>query len=246
MKKSFKFSLLLFLISIISISQTKDSRQKFRIGFNGSKIDHRQILLTIDERTCDKFDWGFDGEIYQLFEDDFYWMIEGKKYVIQATNSISIDKEIPIGVSSSGGAVTIKVDALENQDESLKVCLLDKETGETYDIQNSLFKIELPKGIYNNRFVITFKNVNSINTTPNFIAQDLQIQYDMYNSVIKVSSSINIVEMSMVNLYNSIGQHIKSWPASQSLEYSLVAKPGVYFVQTVTSRGNLTKKILIN
>lgn len=246
MKKSFKFSLLLFLISIISISQTKDSRQKFRIGFNGSKIDHRQILLTIDERTCDKFDWGFDGEIYQLFEDDFYWMIEGKKYVIQATNSISIDKEIPIGISSSGGEISIKVDALENEDESLRVYLLDKETSKTYDIQKSLFKIELPKGIYDNRFVITFKSVNSINSTSKFIAQDLQIQYDTYSSVIKVSSNEKTIEMSMVNLYTSIGQLVKSWPSTQNFEYAFEAKPGVYIVQTITNKGNLTKKIIIN
>lgn len=245
MKKSFKFSLLFFLISIMSISQTKDNRQKFRIGFDGSKIDHRQILLTIDERTCDQFDWGYDGEIYELFEDDFYWIIEGKKYVIQATNSISVDKEIAIGINSSGGEVTIKVDALENSTEKLCVFLKDKEAQKVYDIQNNEFKLDLPKGTYNDRFVITFKSSSVIEVNPQFVAKDLNIQYESLNSSIKVAVNSNLLEIVGVNLYSSIGQHIKSWQTNINSNYAIDAEPGVYFVQTVTSKGNFTKKILI-
>ncbi len=134
-----------------------DLRPKYRIGFNAPQIDHRQILLTIDENTTDGFDWGYDAQIYQIFNDDMYWVLDGEKYVIQATNSIAVGKEIALGIITiEGGAITIGVDALENPIEGIKVCLKDKELNIVYDIQEEDYQITLPAGEYHDRYVITF------------------------------------------------------------------------------------------
>jgi len=144
------------LTSIKSIN-TDDLRPKYRIGFNAPQIDHRQILLTIDENTTDGFDWGYDAQIFQMFNDDMYWVLDDKKYVIQATNSITIGKEIALGIITvEGGAITIGVDAIENPIEGIKVCLKDKELNLIYEIQETDYQITLPAGEYLDRYTIIF------------------------------------------------------------------------------------------
>ena len=140
----------------------EDLRRKFRIGFDAPQIDHRQLLLTMDENTTDGYDWGYDAEIYELFNDDMYWLIDQKKYVIQATNDIVIGKEIPLGiVTVEGGTISIGVDALENPIDGIRVCILDKELNIIRDIQESVYQITLPAGEYHNRFAITFVSIDT-------------------------------------------------------------------------------------
>jgi hypothetical protein len=247
MKKAVLFTLAI-IITTLSFSQMKDTRQKFRIGFDGDKIDYRQILLTIDENTTDDVDWGYDGEMYQVFEDDMFWVIKDKKYVIQATNQIHVDKEIPLGIISSGGEIAIKVDALENPCETMVVYLKDKELNEVYEIQNETYKITLPAGEYTNRFAITFKECKKEIEEPIFVIKDLDIHYDGLNSRI-ILNNPNEVTLASVNLYNSIGQHIKSWDSNSHANYIDIpvnVKPGVYFLQSITDIGKSTKKIVVN
>ncbi|WP_372795608.1 LamG domain-containing protein, partial [Lutibacter sp.] len=143
--------------NIVTANRT-DLRPKFRIGFDAPAINHRQLLLTIDENTSDAVDWGYEAEIYEIISDDMYWMIDSKKYVIQATNSLSLDKEIPLGIETKeGGAMKIKVDALENVAENTSIYILDNLTGETYNITNQTFEINLEAGEYKERFVLTFQ-----------------------------------------------------------------------------------------
>ena len=78
-----------------------DLRPKFRIGFDAPQINHRQILLTLDENTTDAVDWGYDAEMPEVFDDDMYWVINDKKYVIQATNEFGFDKEIPFNINGN-------------------------------------------------------------------------------------------------------------------------------------------------
>lgn len=249
MKKTILFTLLLSVITTWSFSQMTDTRQKFRIGFEGDKIDYRQILLTIDENTCDGVDWGYDGEMYQVFEDDMYWVINDKKYVIQATNKIYIDKEIPIGVITSGGEIAIKVDALENPCETMRVLLKDKKLNKIYEIQDEAFKTTLPAGEYKDRFVITFKScAKPVEDVPEYLAQDLDIYYDGLNSRI-VLNNPDKVELTSVNMYNSIGQHIKTWESNSkayAINIPVNVQPGIYFLQSISEYGKNTKKIMVN
>ncbi|SDW06373.1 Por secretion system C-terminal sorting domain-containing protein [Lutibacter oricola] len=144
-----------------------DERPKFRIGFDAPQIDHRQLLLTIDPNTTDGVDYGYDAEMYQMIEDDMYWLLDSNKYVIQATNEVIIDKEIPLGIiMSASGNIEIKVDELENPMSDLVVYLKDLELNKFYNIQDSVFRTILPQGEHHSKFVITFKSVDYINETP--------------------------------------------------------------------------------
>lgn len=157
MTKTKLLSLLLLTIGFFSFSQQSDIRPKFRIGFDAPKIDHRQILLTVDKRASYDIDWGFDALMYQIFSDDMYWVLENKKYVIQAVDTINFEKQIALGVQTlTGGAITIKIDKLENVSEEMSIFLVDKETNTLYNLRKINYTTTLPAGEYLNKYAIVF------------------------------------------------------------------------------------------
>jgi hypothetical protein len=146
---------------------TEDTRPKYRIGFDAPQINHRQLLLTIDENTTDGVDWGYDGRIPQIIADDMYWLIDEGKYVIQATNTVSIGKELSlVVVTTNGGAITIKIDTLEFPVSGLVVALKDKTLNTIKNLEEGAYEVTLPAGEYNNRFSIIFLKREEVLITP--------------------------------------------------------------------------------
>jgi len=205
------------------------------------------LLLTIDEKTTDGIDWGYDAKIYQTFEDDMYWVVDENKYVIQATNSISLDKEIPLGIQTKeGGTISINVDALENVPENTSIYIKDTTTGETYDITNQAFEIMLEAGDYNNRFVLAFqprlKTLEEVSL--------LEGVHIFMNNTISELQLNKIVDTNILNasLFNLLGQQVKTWNIESNerlISLPLKIATGVYIVRVNTSTGMLTKKIII-
>ena len=259
------------LISTKSVNGD-DLRPKYRIGFNAPQINHRQILLTVDENTTDGFDWGYDAQIFQIFNDDMYWVLNNKKYVIQATNSIAIGKEIALGVITvEGGAITIGVDAIENPIEGIKVCLKDKELNLIYDIQEADYQITLPAGEYNDRYTIIFVSTETnlgedivaggdanISNNEDYVispivneSMTLKDNFLMY--VTNGSNILNIknnqsIKVNNLILYNRLGQITQIWDKNLNTEKLLLpvnVKQGIYIIQATTEKGIIAKKIFI-
>lgn len=274
MTKTILLSFVLLAVGLLSYSQQSDMRPKFRIGFDAPKIDHRQILLTVDKRASYGIDWGFDALMYQVFEDDMYWVLENKKYVIQAFDSIIFEKEIALGVQTlTGGAIAIKIDKLENVSEEMGVFLMDKETNTLYNLRKNDYTATLPAGEYLNKYAIVFKTKNAApdpdenavlvtedidasftDTSEILVANEPEIAYpaiDMYLNT--MNSSIIIknpqsVEVNTVVLYSMLGQKMQSWEINtntQILNIPNMPKPGVYVLHAHTQNGKITKKIAI-
>jgi hypothetical protein len=225
-----------------------DLRPKFRIGFDAPKINHRQILLTLDKNTTDAVDWGYDAKMYQFFDDDMYWVLNDKKYVIQATNKFGIDKEIPIGIQTkNGGLIRIKIDALENADEYTSIYIKDNLTGETHDITHQYFEINLEAGEYQNRFLLVFQpRLKTIEEVTLFDG----VHIYMNNSISELQlNKIVDTEILNVSLFNYLGQQLKTWSINTDerlISLPIKITPGVYIVKVVTTTGKLNKKIIIN
>ena len=226
-----------------------DTRPKFRIGFDAPKIDHRQLLLTIDESGTDGYDWGYDAEIFEIFEDDMYWMIEDKKYVIQVTNVVEVNKEIPIGVITTvGGLINIKVDELENMVDDLVVYLKDHDTNEEFDITNIGYEVDLPAGEYNNKYSVTFKSSKSLSVENESLNNDMSIFFSESEKSIIINNS-NLVKVNAVTIFNMLGQSVKTFKVNElSNRYALPVnvKAGIYLVKIETDEGLFTKKLLLN
>jgi len=237
---------------------SEDLRSKFRIGFDAPKISHRQILLGIDERASNGVDWGFDAEIYEIFADDMYWVLDNKKYVIQGTNAIGLNSEVPLGIQlSKTGVVTVKIDALENVDDDTSIYLKDKLTGESFNMKDKPVQLNLTAGKYTDRFVIVFK-------TQKLMAEDVKtevlvpavaqpiiegIHVFMNNAMkelqIKNNSTYEILSVALIN---SLGQTVKTWNSNfkiRTISLPVNTETGVYLVQLNTKNGKVVKKIII-
>tara|TARA_R110001583_G_scaffold35585_3_gene118229 strand:+ start:24703 stop:29169 length:4467 start_codon:yes stop_codon:yes gene_type:complete len=231
----------------------KDRRPKIRIGFDAPQIDHRQLLLTIDKKTTDKLDWGYDGEMYQIFNDDMYWMVDDKKLAIQATNKIRKHKEIPLGiVTVEGGTINIKIDTLENVNTRVKFYIKDNETGRIHSINKKSFSIQLEAGEYHNRFSLVFNPGKRIKPIKPHRKGELNTNFLIYmnndTSEVEIQKPMEEV-IENINLYNYLGQLLNSW--NQNLQQEIINLPvnqssGVYILQIISQNGNTSKKIIIN
>ncbi|TXE20309.1 DUF3494 domain-containing protein [Psychroserpens burtonensis] len=225
-----------------------DLRPKFRIGFDAPKISHREVLLTLDDNTTDAVDWGYDAEMYEVFDDDMYWVLDDKKYVIQATNNFGIDKEIPLGIQTlEGGLVSIKVDGLENAEDYTSLYIKDNVTGETHDITNQNFSINLDAGVYQNRFFLVFQpNLNIIEEET--LLDGIQIYMNNSISELQLNRIVG-TKILNVSLFNYLGQEVKAWSINtdeQSISLPIQLYSGSYIVIVETTTGKVNKKIIIN
>lgn len=236
-----------------------DFRPKFRIGFDAPKISHRQLLFTIDERATKAVDWGFDAEIYEIFADDMYWMLNNKKYVIQAANAVGLNSEVPLGIQlSKTGIATVKIDALENVDDDTSIYLKDKLTGESFNMRDKPVQLNLTAGKYADRFVLVFK-------TQKLVAEDVVAEVLIPATAQPVIEGMHVFmnnalgelqiknnsteEITSVVLINAVGQTVNTW--NSNFNTIIISLPvntatGVYLVQINTKKGTASKKIVVD
>jgi hypothetical protein len=142
---------------------TEDTRPKYRIGFEAPQINHRQLLLTIDENATDGVDIDFDGELTLMQADDMYWLINGGRYIVQGTNTLQSYKEFPLGIiTTKGGEITINIDVIENPVIGLKVYLKDNNLGSLHNLEESNYVTTLNAGEHNNRFSLLFLSETTV------------------------------------------------------------------------------------
>ena len=274
MAKTKLFTLLFLIMTMSSFSQSSDLRSKFRIGFDAPKIDHRQILLTIDKRASIGIDWGFDALMYQVFSDDMYWVIENKKYVIQAIDTLLFEQEIPLGIQTlTGGEITIKIDKLENVAEEMTIFLMDKESNTLYDLRKKSYTVTLPAGTYHSKYSLVFKmkrntiipdenailvteDINPVFTNANeaLVANENKISspnvtmhLDHLNSSIAIKNP-KLINVNTVILYTMLGQKVQSWATNRSTQYlnmQNMPKPGIYVLHAYTENGLVVKKVMV-
>lgn len=151
----------LIVLSINAFSQSNtsdDERMKIRLGFTSINNLHRQLLVTLDERATPGIDFGFDGETYENHQDDMYWMLEDRRFVIQATDVIDATTILPLGLhTGTDGVNTILIDELQNVPDELEIVIFDTENNTYHNIKNNNgFSIDLPAGTYLNRFELRF------------------------------------------------------------------------------------------
>ena len=135
---------------------------RFQIGIsNGQTTLFKEMILAFDENySTDGIDWGTDGRDFGNLDNDIYWPIENKKFVIKSTN-FEAEKEIPLAlVNQVQTRYRIGIIEKSNFDENQNIYLLDKENDIYYNLTDATVPVTLDAGDYQNRFAITFVNKN--------------------------------------------------------------------------------------
>ncbi|MBT8317948.1 MAG: T9SS type A sorting domain-containing protein [Lutibacter sp.] len=226
---------------------TIDLRPKFRIGFDAPEINHRQLLLTIDENASDAIDWGYDAAMYQLFDDDMFWLLDNSKYVIQATNEILGKKEFQLGIQTeNGGEISIKIDELLNVSEDTKLYVKDNVTGMLHNISANDFEIYLEPGEYLGRFSIVFESNKPV-VEEVILGDEIIVYMDNVNRQLIVKNSKNN-KINTVQVFNTMGQLVSNWDNlifDVEMNLPLQVNTGVYLVYINANSEIFSKKIVV-
>jgi hypothetical protein len=231
-------------------NKTEDKRMKIRLGFKSPIDTHRQILLGVDSNTTNQFDLGYDAPMIDLNDNDMFWELNKLPLSIQAIPNLNNDQIIPLGIRiNKEGNSTIKIDALENIPNTLKIYLFDKETETYHDIKNSDFTINLPVGQYNKRFSLQFVNKTfSINETN--LEDGILIFYNNDNKTLNITNNFIDTAVESVYLFNITGQNIAKWDIDDNKQSNIQIpikniSTAVYIVKIKTDKGEFSKKIII-
>jgi Concanavalin A-like lectin/glucanases superfamily/GEVED domain len=230
-----------------STESNNNTKPTIRLMFDSPLGYHRQIVVGIDEKASNGFDFGYDAFIADINEEDMYWTIDAGNFVIQGVNNFSETQEFAIGVKvKQAGLINIRIDTLENINSNLDLYIKDTTTGQTHQINSESFQVYLDTGTYNDRFKLVFQSNSNVLSDDNVELKDgFTIYYDSRASEIKIIKPADL-EILGVTLFNVIGQKIDALHYSSGkipIPASITA--GVYIVKLNTTNGKISKRVII-
>lgn len=222
-----------------------DTREKIRLIFDSPTGYHRQLLIGVDANATNNFDIGYDAPIADLAIEDMFWLINDTKFVIQGVANFNKNQEFPLGLKiKEEGNVIIKIDTLTQVNKL--VYIKDYLTGETYNITEQNFEVNLLPGIYLDRFALTFQpRIKTLD--------EIALEEGIFVSVNTNSSELyiqRIVDTKIlgITLYNYLGQVVKNWNkhfVERDFSIPIQKTSGVYIIKFNTLNGIISKKIIL-
>ncbi|WP_347923968.1 LamG-like jellyroll fold domain-containing protein [Pontimicrobium sp. SW4] len=229
-------------------NQKVENSPSIRIIYDSPKGYHRQLLLGVNNNASKGFDFGYDAFIADVNEEDMYWNIDGGKFVIQGVDAINNVQEFPLGlIVNESGVISIRIEELKNIDSNTLIFIKDKETEETFKINNNIFSIKLDTGVYNDRFSLVFQQQETSDQSPiEEVNHGLLTYYDSNVSKIKITNT-NDIDLIDLTIYNLAGQQISVHNIDVSTnEISVNISDGIYLLKfNTSSHGIINKKIII-
>lgn len=234
--------------SIFFKGSKKDKLPLLRVGVDYTNKEglrlHRQLAISFKKGNTFRDENGFDSESYSLDETDAYFKFIRKKLVIAGIQEISNDLEFPITLKLANvGKVKIMIDDKQNIEHA--VVLIDKVTGNEYDMSNPV-EFELNSGEYNNRFYFTFKS-SALSNENIELKKNVSLFYNNLSKSMQFTTKDG-TEITKVVMYTILGKEVKSWLDGSFITRNLMLSNnysnGVYLVKVHTNKGTISKKIL--
>jgi hypothetical protein len=231
---------------------TLDTYKKIRLGFNSNNGYHRQVLLGfMNEKATSGMDYGYDGLNMDDFPNDMFLLNGQNQLVIDGEGFFDANASFPIGVKTNvAGKVSFMIDALENFDSGQAVFIYDSQTDTYHDIINQSFDVILPVGENNTRFALRFVD-KTLSVKENIINDNaIQISYIQNNKTLIINNKPLDTTILKATLFNMLGQAITSWNV-KGQEQTNIQIPiknistGIYIAKVKTSKGDISKKIIL-
>jgi len=211
---------------------------------------HRQIGISFQESNSFAFDKGYDSELFDIGETDIYWKFPSNetKYVITSVQDITDDLEVPLEITMGySGEVSITADEMQNVPSN--VYILDKITGDAYQIINNKVTLSLDQGVYTDRFVLAFNKNTALSLDENILSKFVSVYADNSNKNLVISKN-DEVTIKNVALYTILGEKVQLWEISeQKNTFSLNIKEqlptSIYVVKINSLKGTINQKIVI-
>jgi hypothetical protein len=243
-----------FLPEIPSVSgfdyTTVSTAQVPQIRFNGmiDNLGVRQTALVLIPGASDGPEHAMEAESIDGYNKDYYFYLgDDKQYLINVIE-FDINKKIPLGFKNNA-TTNFKLTLNEMINfETPEVYVHDK-TNDTYtDIVNGLFEVNLPAGVNNNQYEITF--TNSTLAVNNNAVSNFTVFQNNNKELLNIVNPNNI-EINNVVLYDVVGKVIfdkKETSSKDTYQYSTSSySDGVYIVKIISKDNKeFSQKLIIS
>lgn len=235
--------------------ESENTYEKIRLGFNDRNGYHRQILMGfMNEKATSGIDAGYDAFLLDNQPSDMYFYNGGANLNISGEGAFNVNSIYPLGIKTDGvGNVTFSLDALENfaDVENMNVYIHDNTTNEYHDIKDEDFTIELPLGTVNDRFSLRFIAPGALAIDDFENSNAIQIVYTNSNDVLNIKNNLIDATVEKIELYNMLGQKIGTWSVKDQDQNNIQlpiknSSTGTYIVKIKTTKGDTSRKIIIN
>ncbi|KUJ59430.1 secretion protein [Flavobacteriaceae bacterium CRH] len=239
-----------------SVSKKGDSKESnveqvshFKLNAIINNQFTRQLALAFVPEATDGVDFGIDAlNMDQALPNDVGFLIENDNYVIEGIN-FNETKKVPLSVKVTT-STTFKFSVLEviNFNIAQPIYIYDRLDQSYHQINNGQYEVTVTPGVYSDRFMITFKNQNSLGINPNTTKQFFIFQ-DNTNRKLEVANP-NILVLKSFTLYDMFGKVVlykKDMGAEQNYIFSTSSlSAGVYISEVLTiDNERWTEKIVI-
>lgn len=187
-----------------TVSTLEVPQIRFNTMLNNEAIN--QIVLAFDNDATDFVDHAKDAKSPNANSPmNMYFVLDNSEYVISVIQ-FDDSKRLPVGFRTNVDAnIKIKVADIINFDQANSIFLYDKITGIYHDIKNLIYEFEVPAGITNDRYEITFRNDALSLTTPT--KDNLVILQDNSKQLLSILNP-NLMDIKSINLYDISGKSV--------------------------------------
>jgi hypothetical protein len=235
--------------------KTANTIEKNRVWLNLTNTEgaFKQTLVGYLTDATNEYEDRFDGESFDGNEFvDFYSVNQDKNLTIQG-RALPFDEndEVPLGYRTTiNGDFTINIDQVDGSLTNQAVFIEDKLTNTVTDLKSGNYTFNTAAGTFDDRFVLKYTN-----KTLSVDAMDkedgiLVLYSNNYNTLI-IHNNVMDSTVNTVTLYNIMGQKISNWDVKDS-EQTTIQIPiksissGIYIVKVNTTKGESSKKIIVN
>lgn len=231
----------------------EDTFIKIRLGFTSKEEYHRQILLGfMNENATSGLDKGYDAPLFENNPSDMYFLNNGTKLNISGEATFNVNNIYPIGIkSNTAGQVKFMIDAVENLDPNQQLFIHDNTNDSYNEITSSMFTVEVPNGVTDNRFSLRFINLNALSNNNFNLINGITIAYTNSNNILNIKNNVVDTTVQSISLFNMLGQGIATFDVKDQSQNNIALpiktiSSGTYIVKIKTDKGDTSRKIIFN
>lgn len=229
-----------------TVSTAEVPQMRFNGMINNQGI--RQTALILVPGASDGVEHAMEAESIDGYAKDYYFYLgDDKQYVINVIE-FNVNKTIPLGFKNNA-TTNFKLTLKEMVNfETPEVYVHDKVNDTYTDIVNGLFEVNLPAGVNNNQYEITF--TNSTLAINNNAISNFTVFQNNDKELLNIENPNNI-EINNVVLYDVVGKVIfdkKETSSKNTFQYSTsTLSDGVYIVKIISKDNKaFSQKVIIS
>ncbi len=222
-----------------------------RIGLTTPTNYHRQLLLGVRDNTTNGVDIGWDGP---NFDSDFpgvemSWLIDNRKFVIQAVPQITKFSAFPLKVeSTTEGVVTFTLDEISNLPSGINNLYIYDRNDNGYHLisETDEYEVYLDPGIYEERFKLVF-NKRMPNSAEELILENVSAYFNANTNEIVIRNNKKQL-INSANLFALTGQQILSEKLdtdNTEIRIPVQIATGIYLLNVISGDKVYTTKLSI-